>query len=63
MQRPEDERYLMTQSRTRIAHLQVSPRSATLVEEMIYDDISTGAQNDLERASELARSMVMDYGA
>ena len=25
-------------------------------------DVSTGAQNDLERASEIARSMVMDYG-
>jgi cell division protease FtsH len=29
---------------------------------MIYGDISTGAQNDLERATEIARSMVMDYG-
>jgi cell division protease FtsH len=29
---------------------------------MIFDDISTGAQNDLERATEIARSMVMDYG-
>jgi cell division protease FtsH len=29
---------------------------------MIYADVSTGAQNDLERASEIARAMVMDYG-
>jgi cell division protease FtsH len=29
---------------------------------MIFGDVSTGAQNDLERASEIARSMVMDYG-
>jgi cell division protease FtsH len=29
---------------------------------MIYADVSTGAQNDLERASEIARGMVMDYG-
>jgi cell division protease FtsH len=36
--------------------------AGTLTEEMIYTDISTGAQNDLERATEIARSMVMDYG-
>jgi len=29
---------------------------------MIFDDISSGAQNDLERATEIARSMVMDFG-
>ena len=29
---------------------------------MIFNDISTGAQNDLERATEIARSMVMDFG-
>ena len=29
---------------------------------MTFDDVSTGAQNDLERASAIARSMVMDYG-
>jgi cell division protease FtsH len=29
---------------------------------MIYSDISTGAQNDLERASAIARSMVMEFG-
>src|SRR5260370_37823242 len=34
----------------------------TLAEEMVFHDVSTGAQNDLERASEIARSMVMDYG-
>ena len=33
-----------------------------MTEEIIYSDISTGAQNDLERATEIARSMVMDYG-
>ena len=36
--------------------------AGTIAEEMIFDDVSTGAQNDLERASEIARSMVMDYG-
>ena len=60
MQRPEDDRYLLTQSEleSRIHVL----LAGTIAEEMIYEDISTGAQNDLERASEIARSMVMDYG-
>jgi len=31
-------------------------------EEVIFGDISTGAQNDLQRASDIARSMVMEYG-
>ena len=60
MQRPEDDRYLLTQSEleSRIEVL----LAGTIAEEMVYADISTGAQNDLERASEIARSMVMDYG-
>ena len=60
MQRPEDDRYLLTQSEleSRIEVL----LAGTIAEEMVYSDVSTGAQNDLERASEIARSMVMDYG-
>ncbi len=60
MQRPEGDRYLLTQSELE-SRIQV-PLAGTLAEEMIYGDISTGAQNDLERATEIARSMVMDYG-
>ncbi|MFN4132564.1 MAG: cell division protein FtsH, partial [Caldimicrobium sp.] len=30
--------------------------------ELIFGEISTGAQNDLEKATEIARAMVMDYG-
>jgi len=36
--------------------------AGTLAEELIYTDISTGASNDLERATDIARSMVMQYG-
>jgi cell division protease FtsH len=36
--------------------------AGTVAEELVFDDVSTGAQNDLERATEMARSMVMDYG-
>jgi cell division protease FtsH len=60
MQRPEGDRYLMTQGEleSRIEVL----LAGTVAEELIFSDVSTGAQNDLERASEIARSMVMDYG-
>ncbi len=33
-----------------------------VAEEIVFGDISTGAQNDLERSSELARNMVCTYG-
>jgi cell division protease FtsH len=60
MQRPEGDRYLMTQGELE-SRIQVL-LAGTIAEELIFDDVSTGAQNDLERASELARSMVMDFG-
>jgi len=60
MQRPEGDRYLLTQTELE-SRIQVL-LAGTVAEEMIFDDISTGAQNDLERATEIARSMVMDYG-
>ena len=60
MQRPEGDRYLMTQSELE-SRVQVL-LAGTAAEEMIFDDVSTGAQNDLERATEIARSMVMDFG-
>ena len=60
MQRPEDDRYLMTQSELE-SRIQVL-LAGTSAEEMVYADVSTGAQNDLERASAIARAMVMDYG-
>jgi cell division protease FtsH len=60
MQRPEGDRYLMTQSEleSRIKVL----LAGTIAEEITFADLSTGAQNDLERATDVARSMVMDFG-
>lgn len=60
LQRPDDDRYLMTQQEieTRIQVL----LGGTIAEELMFEHVSTGAQNDLERATELARSMVMDFG-
>jgi cell division protease FtsH len=60
LQRPEGDRYLMTQSELE-SRIQVL-LAGTVAEEMIFSDVSTGAQNDLQRATEIARSMVMDYG-
>jgi cell division protease FtsH len=60
MQRPEGDRYLLTQGELE-SRIQVA-LAGTLGEELVFGDVSTGAQNDLERATEIARSMVMDYG-
>ena len=60
LQRPTGDRYLMTQAELE-AQMQVL-LAGTLAEEIIFKDISTGAQNDLERASAIARSMVMEFG-
>jgi len=60
MQRPEDDRYLLTQSELE-SRIQVL-LAGTIAEELVYADVSTGAQNDLERVSDIARAMVMDYG-
>jgi cell division protease FtsH len=60
MRRPEQDRYIMTQGELE-SHIKVC-LAGTLTEEMIFADVSTGAQNDLERASDIARAMVMDFG-
>jgi cell division protease FtsH len=57
---PEADKYLVTRSelRDQLAML-MGGRTA---EEMIFHDPTTGAQNDIERASQIARSMVTEYG-
>jgi cell division protease FtsH len=60
MQRPEGDRFLMTQSELE-SRIQVL-LAGTIAEELTFTDISTGAQNDLERATEIARKMVMEFG-
>ena len=40
----------------------VSLLGGRVAEQLILNDISTGASNDIERASKIARSMVMRYG-
>jgi cell division protease FtsH len=60
LQRPEGDRYLMTKSELE-SRIQVL-LAGTVTEELVFHDISTGAQNDLERATDIARSMIMDFG-
>ncbi len=59
-QRPDDERYLTTRAEL-VARMQTL-LAGTLAEELIFGDVSTGAQNDLERATEIARRMTTVYG-
>ena len=60
MQLPQEDRYLVTKA-------ELEGKLATLLggraaEEIIFGEVSTGAQNDLQRATEIARAMVTDYG-
>ncbi|OGR17806.1 MAG: cell division protein FtsH [Desulfobacterales bacterium GWB2_56_26] len=59
-QQPTEDRYLMTRSELldRLAVL----LGGRVAEELVFQEISTGAQNDLQRASDIARSMVTAYG-
>jgi cell division protease FtsH len=59
-QLPTEDRFLLTRS-------EIEDRIAVLLggrvaEELVYGEVSTGAHNDLERATELARLMVTKYG-
>lgn len=60
MYQPEkDEMHLM---KSRMLDDIVGLLGGRVAEKIIFDDISTGASNDIQRASELARSMVTKYG-
>jgi cell division protease FtsH len=60
MQVPTEDRFLMkkTELLNRVATL-LGGRAA---EALVFEDISTGAHNDLSRATDIARSMVKEYG-
>jgi cell division protease FtsH len=59
-QLPTEDRFLLTRSEMedRIAVL----LGGRVAEELVYGEVSTGAHNDLERGTELARLMVTKYG-
>jgi len=60
LQLPTEDRFLMTQSEleNKIAVL----LGGRVAEELVFGDASTGAQNDLLKATDIARSMVKAYG-
>jgi cell division protease FtsH len=57
---PEDDRELISKSRF-MAHLAVS-LGGRVAEEVVFGDITTGARQDLENVSRMARAMVTQYG-
>lgn len=60
MQMPLEDRYLMTESELRGKIKGLLGGRAS--EEITFGEISTGASNDLERATQLARNMIVVYG-
>jgi cell division protease FtsH len=57
---PEQDRYYMTKSELldRVTTL----LSGRVAEQLVLNDISTGAQNDLERSTQVVRQMITEYG-
>ena len=59
-QQPTEDRYLMRKAEL-LDRLDVL-LGGRVAEELVFGDISTGAQNDLQRATDMARHMVTHYG-
>ena len=57
---PEEDRYYMT--KTELLDRVSTLLGGRVAEKLILNDISTGAQNDLERATNIVRQMIMEYG-
>ncbi|MBE5874551.1 MAG: ATP-dependent zinc metalloprotease FtsH [Lachnospiraceae bacterium] len=57
---PEEEKYLNTEAELR--DMLVGLVGGRAAEEVVFDTVTTGAANDIERATEIARSMVTRYG-
>ena len=60
MYRPTEDKSFM--SKSEMLEQIVSLLGGRVAEKLILDDISTGASNDIERATKIARSMVTKYG-
>ena len=60
MYRPTEDKSFM--SKTEMEETIVSMLGGRAAEQLILNDISTGASNDIERATKIAREMVMKYG-
>ncbi|MGD9411569.1 MAG: ATP-dependent zinc metalloprotease FtsH [Desulfobacterales bacterium] len=60
MQTPTEDRFLM--SKTELLNKITTLLGGRAAEEIVFEDVSTGAHNDLARATDIARSMVKEYG-
>jgi cell division protease FtsH len=60
MQVPTEDRFLM--KKTELLNKIASLLGGRAAEEIIFGDISTGAHNDLARATDIAKSMITEYG-
>lgn len=60
LQRPTEDRYLMTKSE--LMDKLTMLLGGRVAEELAFSEVSTGAQNDLVKATDIARSMVKEYG-
>ena len=57
---PEEEKYLNTEAELR--DMLVGYLGGRAAEEIVFETVTTGAANDIEKATEIARSMVTQYG-
>jgi cell division protease FtsH len=58
--RPLEDRYLATEPE--LKDMLAFAMGGRVAEELVFDEVSTGAQNDLEKATDIARAMVSVYG-
>lgn len=59
-QLPTEDRYLMTRQEL-LGKIDVL-LGGRIAEDVVFEEISTGAHNDLQRATDIARAMVLEYG-
>ena len=60
MQVPEEEKYLNTEAELRA--MVVGLVAGRAAEELVFDTVTTGAANDIEKATKIARAMITQYG-
>ncbi|MBR2526877.1 MAG: ATP-dependent zinc metalloprotease FtsH [Blautia sp.] len=60
MQVPEEEKYLNTQAE--LEAMLVGLLGGRAAEEIVFDTVTTGAANDIEKATKIARAMITQYG-
>ena len=60
MQTPEEEKFLNTKAE--LEAMLVGLLAGRAAEEIVFDTVTTGASNDIEKATKLARAMITQYG-